>query len=256
MKKKRRTFYQFFVKRFLDFTFSLLALILLSPVFLIVFILSKIFIGGKVIFSQYRPGKDGKVFKLYKFRSMTEKTDENGNLLPDEKRITKFGKFIRKTSIDELPQLINILKGEMSIVGPRPRLVRDMVFYNEQTLKAYHVTPGLTGPSQVAGGRCCASWDEIFEADLKYAEKVTFIKDVKIFFKTIATLFKSDCATLGSSTGSREYYYCDYLLKSNKITPVQYALGIAKAQEIIAKKGRVEYSKELHMLPQEVIEDG
>ena len=242
----KRTFYECVFKRCFDFTLSLLALIILAPLFFIIFIASKISIGGKAIFSQYRPGKNGKVFKLYKFRSMTDKTDENGILLPDEERITKFGKFIRKTSIDELPQLFNILKGDMSIVGPRPRLVKDMVFYTEETMFAYSKKPGLTGPSQVAGGRSEASWESIFEEELKYARKVTLWKDIKILFKTVGILFKSDSSAEGSKSSKREYFYGDYLLSTNKITAQQYAMGLSKADSIIAKKGIVKYSSDLH----------
>lgn len=244
--KRKKTLYELVFKRFLDFTLSLLALIFLAPIFIVLWISSKISIGGKTIFSQYRPGKGGKVFKLYKFRSMTDKTDENGNLLPDEQRITKFGKFIRRTSLDELPQLFNILKGNMSIVGPRPRLVKDMVFYDENTLKAYEVKPGLTGPSQISGGRSEASWEKIFETDLNYSQKITFWKDLKIVFKTIGVLFKSDSSAEGSVSSSREYYYSDYLVKNNKITESQYILGLTLADEIISKKGKVEFKQALH----------
>lgn len=245
--KRKRTFYEVVFKRFFDFLLSLLAIIILSPVFLIVFIASKISIGGKAIFCQYRPGKNGKVFKMYKFRSMTNATDKDGNLLPDSERITKFGKFIRKTSIDELPQLINILKGDMSIIGPRPRLVKDMIFYNEDVLKAYAVRPGLTGPSQVSGGRSEASWESIFESDLKYAQKITFWGDVKIFFKTIIAIFKSKGSEGGAESSARDYYYSDYLIKTGKITEDQYALGLQMANDIIANVGIVEYKQELHL---------
>ena len=141
--------YAAFFKRFFDFTIALIGIIVASPIMLIITILQLFFVGWPVIFSQYRPGKNGKVFKLYKFRSMNNKKDENGQLLPDVKRITKFGKILRKTSLDELPQLFNILKGDLSLVGPRPRLVKDMIFYDEDVFKAYSVRPGLTGPAQV-----------------------------------------------------------------------------------------------------------
>ncbi len=245
-KKGKKTLYECIIKRFLDFSLSLLVLILLAPLFFLVFIASKISLKGKVIFAQYRPGKDGKLFKLYKFRSMTDKTDENCNLLPDEERITKFGKFIRKTSIDELPQLFNILKGDMSIVGPRPRLVKDMIFFDSTVLPAYSKRPGLTGASQVAGGRSHASWEEIFEEELKYAQKITFFKDLKIIFKTIAVLFSSDSSSEGAKSSKREYYYADYLISSNKINASQYALGLYKAEEIIRNKGKVDFQQDLH----------
>lgn len=243
---KRKTLYERFFKRFFDFSLSLLALIFLAPLFIIICIISKISLGGKVIFCQYRPGKDGKIFKLYKFRSMTNKTDEKGNLLPDDKRITKFGRFLRKTSLDELPQIINILKGDMSIIGPRPRLVKDMIFYSKEVLSAYSVKPGLTGPSQVSGGRSESSWEMIFEEDLKYAQKITFRNDLKILFKTIGVLFKSDASCDGASTSKRDYYYCDYLLNNNKITEKQYALGLAMADRIITDNSKVEYQQNLH----------
>ncbi len=244
--KKRKTLYEKIIKRFLDFTLSLLVLIFLAPLFFVVFISSKISLKGKVIFSQYRPGKDGKLFKLYKFRSMSDKTDENGNLLPDEERITKFGKFIRKTSIDELPQLFNILKGDMSIVGPRPRLVKDMVFYSKEVMDAYSKRPGLTGASQVAGGRSQSSWEKIFEEEIKYSQKVTFLKDLKIIFKTIKVLFSSDSSSEGSKSSKREYYYADYLLHNNIISASQYSLGLLKADSIIKNKGKVDFAEELH----------
>lgn len=247
--KKRRTLYECFFKRFFDITLSLLALIVLSPIFLFVFIASKVSIGGKVLFSQYRPGKNGRVFKLYKFRSMTNELDKNGQLLPDEKRITKFGKFLRKTSLDELPQLINILKGDMSIIGPRPRLVKDIIFYNKEGLKALSVRPGLTGPSQVSGGRSGSSWEKIIQDDTEYAQRITFWKDLKIFFKTIIVLLKAeDGSAEGTSTSTREYYYCNHLLKTKQISQLQYDFGVSLAEKIIATKGKVEFTKELHSL--------
>jgi len=243
-KKKRRTLYELFFKRFFDFLFALILIILLSPIMLIVVIASKLTIKGKSVFAQYRPGKNGKIFKFYKFRSMTNATDENGELLPDAQRITKFGKFIRKTSIDELPQLFNILKGDMSFIGPRPRLVKDMVFYDEETLQAYSVRPGLTGPSQVCGGRSSISWEEIFALDLKYANHITLFKDIGLLFKTVGAVFKSDSGSAGNS--KRDYYYPDYLLKSGKITQEQYSLGLARAEQLIASGGKINYQADLH----------
>ncbi|MBQ8615756.1 MAG: sugar transferase, partial [Clostridia bacterium] len=182
--KKKRGIYERFVKRSIDFLIALIAIIITSPIMLIVSLLSLCFIGTPVIFAQYRPGKDGKIFKFYKFRSMSNKKDKNGNLLPDSERITKFGKFLRKTSLDELPQLFNILKGDMSIVGPRPRLVKDMIFYDEEVLKAYSVRPGLTGPAQVYDRNSELSWESVFKRDLEYANNVTFKNDLKLFFGT------------------------------------------------------------------------
>ena len=185
-KKTKKTgithsFYSRFVKRFFDFTISLIGILVLTviPVLPITYILTLIFLGGPAIYKQVRPGKNHKTFCIYKFRTMTNKKDENGNLLPDEQRITKFGKFLRKTSLDELPQLFNILKGDMSIIGPRPRLVKDMVFYDKEAYDHYIVTPGLTGPTQ-AFGRNKNTWEQVFEKDIEYAQKITFGYDFKI----------------------------------------------------------------------------
>ncbi len=246
--KQKKTIYEMCFKRFFDIVLSFLALIILSPLFIILFICSWIALRGRAVFAQYRPGKNGKVFKLYKFRSMTNKTDESGNLLPDKDRITKYGKFLRKLSLDELPQIWNILKGDMSIIGPRPRQVKDMIFYDKDVLRAYEIRPGLTGLSQVSGGRSEASWQSIFEKDLQYRERITFWGDVKIFFKTIGVIFKSDSATGGAEESKREYYYCDHLLKQNLITKEQYDLGLKKSNEIIKDYSSVTYHEELHNL--------
>lgn len=181
--KRKRTFYELIIKRPMDFLLSLIALIVLSPAMLIVAILVKIKLGGPVLFKQERPGKNEKIFKMYKFRSMTQEKDEQGNLLPDDKRLTKFGKILRSTSLDELPGLFNILKGDMSIVGPRPLLVRYLPRYNEEQRKRHLVRPGLTGLAQV-NGRNAITWEERFNLDIKYVAKVTFIKDLSIIIKT------------------------------------------------------------------------
>ena len=158
--------YRKYIKRILDFTLSLIALIILSPILLITAILVKIKLGSPIIFKQQRPGKNEKIFTLYKFRTMTDKKDEEGNLLPDEQRLTKFGKILRSTSIDELQELINILKGDMAIVGPRPLLVEYLSLYNDEQKHRHDVRPGLTGLAQVSG-RNSISWEEKFEEDLK-----------------------------------------------------------------------------------------
>ena len=176
--------YEKFFKRPLDIIFSLLALIILSPILLIVAILVRIKLGSPIIFKQERPGKDEKIFKLYKFRTMTDAKDKKGKLLPDGKRLTKFGKLLRSTSLDELPELFNILKGDMSFIGPRPMLVRDLVFFNDKTLKRQTVRPGLTGLAQ-ANGRNGVNWDQRFEYDLLYVDKITILTDTKIIIKTI-----------------------------------------------------------------------
>ena len=244
-KKKKRGLYEKFFKRVLDFLIALIALIVLSPILLIVTLISLCTIGHPVIFAQYRPGKNGKVFKLYKFRSMSNKKDKNGRLLPDADRLTKFGKLLRKTGIDELPQLINILKGDMSLIGPRPRLVKDMIFYDERSFPAYSVRPGITCLSQINGGRSESSWDSIFEKDMEYANDITFWGDVKILFKTFFAVFKKEGQGAIAGESKREYYYPDHLLKSGQITKDQYNKGLEKAQEIIKNKGTVEYQKQL-----------
>ena len=183
--------YAKYFKRVLDFLLSLIAIIILSPVLLIIAILVRIKLGSPVLFKQERPGKNEKIFTLYKIRTMTDKKDEKGNLLPDEDRLTKFGKILRSTSLDELPELFNILKGDMSIVGPRPLLVEYLELYNEEQKHRHDVRPGLTGLAQISG-RNSISWEEKFKDDIKYVNKVTFINDVKIILKTIVKVFKRE----------------------------------------------------------------
>lgn len=180
--------YRKFFKRFFDIVLSMLALIVLSPVFLILAIIVKINMGGQVIFRQVRPGKNGKLFVMYKFRSMKNTRGPDGNLLPDEMRKTKFGNALRKTSLDELPQLWNIFKGDMSIVGPRPRDIWDGMYFDD-SVRSLDVRPGLTGRSQ-AYGRNDNTWEQIFEHDKIYAEKVTLWHDIKILFKTVGVFLK------------------------------------------------------------------
>ncbi len=211
--------YKKYVKRILDVVLSTMALIILSPVLLVIAILVRIKHGSPVIFKQDRPGKDEKIFKLYKFRTMTNEKDENGNLLPDDKRLTKFGKLLRSTSLDELPELINIIKGDMSIVGPRPQLVRDMWFMTETQRKRHTVRQGLTGLAQVSG-RNNITWEEKINYDLEYIENITFINDLKIIIKTFVKVFKrEDIETDGMETAED---LCDYLLRTNKITQEEY----------------------------------
>ena len=242
----QRTFYERFFKRSLDVLFALLLLITLSPLFLVLMLCSKMFIHGKVFFSQVRPGRNGQVFKIYKFRTMNDKTDAQGNLLPDGARITGFGKFLRRFSLDELPQLLNILRGEMSFVGPRPVLVKDVVFWTAEELSIYRVRPGLTGLAQVSGGRSSASWEEVIEKHLTYQRKISFWRDLMIVIKTFfVVLFRSDSATSGAAQSRREYYYADYLLKHKYITEEQYQLGMARAKTIIAQNGIVTTSEAL-----------
>ena len=246
--KKKRGIYEKFFKRFFDLLISFLAVIILSPFFLLTYLLSLIFLGGNPIFKQYRPGKNGKIFALYKFRSMTNKKDKDGNLLPDKDRITWWGKIIRKTSLDELPQLFNILKGDMSIIGPRPRLVKDFVFYTDDVLKqAYCVRPGLTGPAQVYDRNSELSWESVFKRDIEYANNITFWNDVKLFFGTFIAVFKGGSVEgAQENVNKREYYYPDQLLKDKVITQEQYDKGLEKAKELTKQKNaKVEYDENL-----------
>lgn len=183
--------YKNFFKRFLDIIISLFGLIILSPIILIVAILVRIKLGSPIIFKQERPGKDEKIFKLYKFRSMSDKKDENGELLPDSERLTKFGKILRATSLDEIPELINILKGEMSLIGPRPLAICYLPYYNEKEKHRHDVRPGLTGLAQI-NGRNAINWDKRFAYDIEYVNNITFINDLKILFKTFYKVLKRD----------------------------------------------------------------
>ena len=176
--------YKLFFKRFFDFILSLGAIIVISPIILITAVLVRIKLGSPILFKQERPGKDGKIFKMYKFRTMTDEKDENGNLLPDVKRLTRFGKFLRNSSLDELPELLNILKGDMSIVGPRPLLVKYLPLYNDFQRHRHDVRPGLTGLAQV-NGRNATTWEKRFEYDVEYVKNISFLIDIKIVLLTV-----------------------------------------------------------------------
>ena len=241
--KKRKRIYPFF-KRTMDLFTSFFAIIVLSPILLIIYLLSLIILRGNPILVQYRPGKNNKIFPLYKFRSMTNKTDENGNLLPDKERITKWGKFLRKTSLDELPQLFNILAGNMSFVGPRPRLVKDFIFYEKEVLDVYIVRPGVTGPAQVYDRNSVLSWEDVFARDKEYVENLSLGNDIKLFFKTFLAVFKGGSASgADDNPNKRAYYYPDQLLKDEKISKEQYENGLLMAKNM--KSGIVEYMPEL-----------
>lgn len=205
--------YKKFIKRLLDIIISLVGLIILSPIILIVAILVRIKLGSPVIFKQERPGKDEKIFKLYKFRSMNNKKDENGNLLPDKDRLTKFGKLMRATSLDELPELINILKGDMGLIGPRPLLVRYLPYYNDKEKHRHDVRPGLTGLAQI-NGRNALNWEDRFKYDIEYVNNITFINDVKILFKTFYKVIKKD-SVITAGTG-KVIAFDEYRKQQNK----------------------------------------
>ena len=204
--------YRKYFKRPLDFIMALVGLIVLSPVLLVIAILVRVKLGSPVIFKQPRPGLNEKIFTLFKFRTMTDARDENGELLPDEVRLTSFGKWLRSTSLDELPELWNILKGDMSFVGPRPLLVDYLSLYNEEQKRRHEVRPGLTGLAQV-NGRNAISWEEKFAYDVDYVDSVTFANDIRILGLTIKRVIERDgissntCATMdpfGHNPGSDE----------------------------------------------------
>lgn len=196
--------YRKFFKRFFDFVLSLMALVGLSPILLVLTVMGAIKMKGNPFFTQQRPGKNEKIFKLIKFRTMTCETDDNGNLLPDEQRLTGYGKFLRSTSLDELPELINILKGDMSIVGPRPLLVRYLDRYNDFQRRRHEVRPGLTGYAQV-NGRNAISWEDKFKYDVEYVDHITFLGDIKILIDTVLVVFRHDGISSGTSATMEEF---------------------------------------------------
>ncbi|MBR6168844.1 sugar transferase [Candidatus Saccharibacteria bacterium] len=196
--------YEKYFKRPLDFLFSLLALIILSPILLITYILVIIFLGFPGIFKQPRPGRDEKIFNLYKFRTMTNTKDKNGKLLPDEKRLTKFGKFLRSTSLDELPELFNILIGDMSFIGPRPLLVDYLPRYNIKQRRRHEIRPGLTGLAQVSG-RNSIPWQKRFDIDILYVDRITFLQDSSIILKTISLVLKRKNINSNTSATMEEF---------------------------------------------------
>lgn len=193
-----------YIKRFFDIFSSLIAIIILSPVLIITAILVRTKLGSPVLFKQERPGKDEKIFTLMKFRTMTDERDENGELLPDEVRLTKFGKFLRSTSIDELPELFNILKGDMSVIGPRPLLVRYLPRYNEHQHRRHEVRPGLSGWAQV-NGRNTVSWEDKFDMDVEYVDNYSLIMDIKILIMTVKNVLKREGISSDTSATMEEF---------------------------------------------------
>jgi len=213
----------------MDFILSLCAIIVLVPVLLVVALLVRIKLGSPVLFKQKRPGLNEKIFTLYKFRTMTDERDENGELLPDEIRLTRFGKLLRSTSLDELPGLFNIIKGDMSIVGPRPQLLKDMVFMDVRQRRRHTITPGLTGWAQI-NGRNDMTWEDKLEYDLEYIEKPSFLFDMKIILITVLKVFKREGISAEGYDTAEDLG--DYLLREKRITDSEYAACIDEYNKI------------------------
>lgn len=231
--------YKPFFKRFYDFTLSLLALVLLSPLLIVLTVVGAVAMHGNPFFTQARPGKINKktgkekIFKLIKFRTMSNKKDSDGNLLPDEQRLNKYGKFLRSTSLDELPELLNILIGHMSIVGPRPQLVRDMVFMTDEQRMRHSVRPGLTGLAQV-NGRNAIAWEDKLNFDLQYIARITFWGDVGIILKTVFKVLKRSDVIRDGTVSDMDYG--DWLLQENVITQEDYNKKQEEAKELLCIK--------------------
>lgn len=227
-------FYELYIKRLMDIVCSLAAIIVFSWLYIIVAVLVRVKLGSPVLFKQPRPGKDEKIFNLYKFRTMTDERNENGELLPDEVRLTKFGKWLRSTSMDELPEALNILKGDMSVIGPRPQLVRDMTFMTAEQRKRHCVRPGLSGLAQTRG-RNALSWDGKLATDLEYIEHVTFLGDVKIIFDTVKQVFFKEKGLENSDIDEVDITddFGDYLLKAGRVSKEEYDQKMNEAKELL-----------------------
>ena len=232
--ERKQGIYERYVKRILDIVCALAALIVFCWLYAILAILVRIKLGSPVLFTQPRPGKDEKIFKLYKFRSMTDARDENGNLLPDEVRLTSFGKALRATSLDELPEAINILRGDMSVIGPRPQLVRDMVFMTPEQRLRHTVRPGLSGLAQTRG-RNAISWDGKLATDLEYIQNVTFLGDLKIILDTVKQVFFGEKGLEDSDVDEVEITddFGDYLLKAGRVDKEEYERKQAEARGLL-----------------------
>ena len=232
--ERKRGFYEKYGKRPLDILCALGALIVFGWLYIIIAVLVRVKLGSPVIFKQPRPGKDEKIFNLYKFRSMTDERDENGNLLPDEVRLTQFGKALRATSLDELPEAFIILKGDMSVIGPRPQLVRDMVFMTQEQRLRHSVRPGLSGLAQTRG-RNAISWDGKLATDLEYIRNVTLLGDIKIIFDTVKQVFFHEKGLEGSDVDEVEITddFGDYLLKAGRVDKEEYERKQAEAKQLL-----------------------
>ena len=223
--------YEKYFKRLFDIVCALAAIIDFSWLYIIGAVLIKIKLGSPVLFKQARPGKDGNIFYLYKFRSMTNERGENGELLPDEVRLTKFGKMLRATSLDELPEAFNILKGDMSVVGPRPQLVRAMVFFTEEQMKRQSVRPGLSGLAQI-NGRNGITWEEKINYDLEYIKNITFIGDIKIILLTVWRAFVKQEGISQDGMDTAEDLG-DWLLRTGKVTVEEYEEKMERSKSLI-----------------------
>lgn len=222
-----------YLKRIIDFSLSLIGLVVLSPILILLIALGFIFMRGNPFFVQARPGKNEKIFNLIKFRTMDNRKDKDGKFLPDEVRLNWYGRFLRSTSLDELPELFNILKGDMAIVGPRPQLVRDMVFMTQEQRRRHNVRQGLTGWAQV-NGRNGISWEEKFNYDLEYVEKVSFLLDAKIIVMTVVSVFKRDGITMEDMATAMDLG--DYLLKKNEIGQTEYEHKQLEARRMLMER--------------------
>ena len=222
--------YKNYFKRLFDIVSSGIALIALFPIFAYLAYLVKTRLGSPVLFTQVRPGKDNKLFKMYKFRSMTDERDEDGNLLPDDVRLTPFGKKLRESSLDELPELINIFKGDMSVVGPRPQLVRDMVFFSDEEMQRQSVLPGLTGLAQI-NGRNNISWEDKFKYDLQYIKNISFFEDMRIIYRTVFKVANQDDINTDGMETAEDYR--DWLLRKNLINEDIYYQKSMQAIDMI-----------------------
>ena len=237
---RKQSFYERYIKRVLDIVCALAALLVFVWLYLLIAVLVRFKLGAPVLFVQPRPGKDEKIFKLYKFRTMTDARDEHGELLPDEIRLTAFGRSLRATSLDELPEVFNILKGDMSVVGPRPQLVRDMVFMTPEQRRRHSVRPGLTGLAQTRG-RNALSWEKKLAADLEYIQHITFWGDVKIVFDTVKQVFFHQKGLPGEAQDEVEITddYGDYLLKRGVVTREEYEEKQAIAIALLDRQERI-----------------
>lgn len=222
--------YQRYIKRFMDFTLALIALIVLSPVMLTVALLVRVKLGSPVLFKQLRPGKNEQIFAIYKFRTMADERDKTGALVPDDIRLTRFGRALRSTSLDELPELYNIIKGDMSLVGPRPQLVRDMVFMTPEQRRRHDIRPGLSGWAQI-NGRNAIEWEDKLNYDLEYLDKLSFWVDAKIVLITIKKVFKTESISYEGMATAEDFG--DYLLRTGKTSQEQYDEGREEAKELL-----------------------